>query len=77
MKKASCSHGVARNAVLSMAAALLLGACTIPGMRLNVTAQGNDEPVVDFRGDASNVDVFAINSDLAISCGSPFGITRN
>lgn len=63
MKKASCSHGVARNAVLSMAAALLLGACTIPGMRLNVTAQGNDEPVVDFRGDASNVDVFAINSE--------------
>ena len=36
--------------------------CTVPGMRLNVTAQGNDEPFVDFNShDAANVDVFPIN----------------
>jgi polysaccharide export outer membrane protein len=41
---------------------LLISSCTIPGMRLNVTAQGSDEPYVDFNArDATNVDVFPIN----------------
>ena len=40
----------------------LIAGCTVPGMRLNVTAQGNDEPYVDFNShDAPNVDVFPIN----------------
>ena len=39
-----------------------LVSCTVPGMRLNVTAQGNDEPYIDFNShDAANVDVFPIN----------------